>query len=241
MDNLNIRKENVHKTLSKKNKLIKRTVIAALIMFGVTAPFLKNKLDKDFENVPINATRAEEVNEQMMAVYGTTLEEINQQIKNGKDVITNFCLASNAYSVNDSIENRQAYVSEAKQLANTSTQMVMQKMMAATGEEEMSSPMFTDNSVDGKTNEVFISGASGTTYQIPTEYSSLLHSAKDILSYQGDGSSDAWKDEMGTFSDTANQLLTETVDMSQQQIISQNGKLTVQPISAQTMENTIER
>ena len=163
-----------------------------------------------FQKVDIDATTEEEVMEQVEDKYGYDLDNSKY-----KDIVVNYCVDSNQYAVNPSIQNRMDFVSSARSLASASENLLKEKLQDGDPEHERYQLRYPNPSAEPN-RMVFADKENvyGLTdsYRLPEKSAELFINAESVLEYGGTGENKVWDNQIGAFSRTSNSLLDKFVD-----------------------------
>lgn len=212
---MSVQKINIRnaKKLQKKARINKGLVAASVVAVAIGAAgvgALKEQAST-FETVNVKATTEAEVLEQIEERYDCDFSNSEY-----KDVIVDYCIDSNQYAVNPSVQNRMDLVSSARSLANASEKRLKEQMQAGDpnhewyqlegGYDSSVDPHFSVRAV--KENVYGLTD----TFELPQESQDLYESAFKIFEYQGTGESSAWDEQIGEFSREANQLFENFIE-----------------------------
>lgn len=232
ISNLDIRKDNIKKARkqAKTRKAWLRLAAVATSVLIASKGVAAFRQWNSFQQAPIHATMASEVEEQIEDVYGVSLQDIE---KNGgkvlSDAVVDYCIANNQYIVNDSDENRVNYVASTKDLIYAMEKSVAIKIQNVTGEENVSLHYHEPSNDDLHAYPYAKSGYH--TYDLQGS------DFKDLYTNIGIMNSNPTTDEnMTDFSYRANSILKEAIQLSQKNIVlTEDGALKSAPMQKENL------
>ena len=231
ISNLDIRKDNIKKARkqAKARKACLRLAAVATSVLIASKGVAIFRQWNSFQQAPIHATMASEVEEQIEDVYGVSLQDIE---KNGgkvlSDAVVDYCIANNQYIVNDSDENRVNYVASTKDLIYAMEKSAAIKIQNVTGEKNVS--LHYHDPSGGDTNAYPYAKSEYHTYDLQgSDFKDLYNDIHQIKDADGN-------ENMTDFSYRANSILKEAIQLSQKNIVlTEDGALKSAPMQKENL------